>query len=397
MIHLGFLLHIYQPPNQLKRVLDKIVLECYDPLLDLILSRDNSRFTMNLNWSLTELLKKHGYKHLLRKIRRALKQKKIEITGTAAYHAILPLIPRDKQIRQININYQKNKKVLGKYYQPKGFFPPELAFGHEIIDAIKECGYKWTITDDEPFNCIHDEVPWNYIPEMEGLPVFLRSNMWSNRVSMEKHDDGAKFSGREVTDWLIYDMKKWWKDEDGYVIFAMDGETFGHHVPGYIQLFLEQMLDRINERQNEIKMVFITDLLDLFPTVPKEVPPGSWSTNKEDFWSGNFYPLWKNKYNASHELLWELVELAISSVRKLEENLDKSLNSCTFWWAAKSPEEYSPITYNSIKMLIEIIRHAQPSKLDRALEIQEELDRIFTDKSNLGVLMDDTMKVEMDW
>jgi predicted glycosyl hydrolase (DUF1957 family) len=334
---------------------------------------------------------------LIKKIKRALNKGKLEITGTAAYHAILPLIPKEQQIRQIKKNQINNAKVFGADYKPKGFFPPEMAFGHEIIDSIKECKYKWTITDDQPFNCIHGEVPWNYIPEMLGLPVFLRSNLWSNKISMEKHANGCKFSGREIISWLIQDMNSWWQGKDGYIIIAMDGETFGHHVPGYVECFLEQMLDAIDENKSQIKMVHISDLLKIFPRVQKEVPPGSWSTNTRDFWSGNFYPLWKNKYNAAHSILWELVGLTLGAVKNLEENLDKSLNSCTFWWAGRDQNEISPITYTGIKMLIDIIKHAQPSKLQRALELEEELLRVFSDKSNLGILMDDTVLVDMDW
>ena len=397
MIYLGFLLHIYQPPNQLKRVLDRIVDECYNPLFDLILKKENANFTMNLNWSLTEILMNNGHKETVDKIREALESKKLEVTGTAAYHAILPLIPKEEQIRQILINYEKNKEVLGKAYRPKGFFPPEMAFGHEIVDSIREAGYKWTITDDQPFNCIHEEVPYNYIPVMEGLPVFLRSNLWSNKISMEKHGDGRKFSGWEIIQWLMSDMYSWFGEEDGYIIIAMDGETFGHHVPGYIEYFLEQMIDAVNHYNDRIQLVHISKLLKHFKKVKKEVPPGSWSTNADDFWSGNFFPLWKNKYNASHELLWELVNLAISSVQTLQDNLDKSLNSCTFWWAGKDQEKISPITYTGIQMLLNIIKHSNPQGYERAREIEEELMRVFKDKSNLGMLNRDQVLVEMDW
>lgn len=397
MIYVGFLLHIYQPPNQLERVLDKIVGECYKPLFDLINNKPGSRFTLNLNWSLTELLLKQGYTDVLAKIQEGLKKHRLEITGTAAYHAILPLIPRDEQIRQIRVNYEKNRGVFGEYYKPKGFFPPEMAFGHDIIEAIKEEKYKWTITDDQPFNCIHNEVPFNYVPVMDGLPVFLRSNLWSNKISMESHPDGSKFSGREICEWLINDMNDWWKGQDGYIIIAMDGETFGHHVKGYIELFLESFIDEIKRRKDQIKMVHITKLLKKFPRDEKQVPPGSWSTNAEDFWSGNVFPLWKNKYNSAHQLIWELVNLAIESVHRLESNLDKSLNSCTLWWAAKNQDEISPITYTGIKMLIDIIKHANPSKLVRAAEIEEELSYVFKDRRNLGMLCNDKVLVEMDW
>lgn len=396
MIYLGFLLHIYQPPNQFERVLDKITNECYNPLFDLINHRWNSRFTLNLNWSLTELLLKSGHREVIDKMREGLKNGKLDITGTAAYHPILPLISHSEQVRQIQTNYRKNMEVFGDLYKPRGFFPPEMAFGHEIIEAIKDEGYSWTITDDQPFNCIHGEVPHNYIPVMDNLPVFLRSNLWSNKISMEHHADGSKFSGWDVFNWLLKDLSSWFGDQDGYMIIAMDGETFGHHVHGYIDYFLGQFLEAVEKNQDKVRLIHITDLLNLFPRVNKEVPPGSWSTNADDFWSGNFFPLWKNKYNAAHRLLWELTELARESVKQLEENLDKSLNSCTFWWAGRNQEELSPITYTGIKMLSGIIKQADPSKMDRVKEIEEELGRVLKDKHNLGILVEDKVMVEMD-
>ena len=265
MIHLGFLLHIYQPPNQFRPVFDRIVGECYDPLLRMINRRPGARFTMNLNWSLTELFLKWGYREMVDLIREALRLGRIEITGTAAYHAILPLIPPQEQERQIRLNFEHNREVLGQAYHPAGIFPPEMAFGHEIVSTIKKMGYLWAITDDQPFDCIHNEVPFDYVPVMDGLPVFLRSNLWSNKISMEHHGDGSKFSGGEVVRWLVEDMNRWWGGRDGYVIIAMDGETFGHHVPGYIELFLEQFLDAVNEMPGAIEMVHISELLHRFP------------------------------------------------------------------------------------------------------------------------------------
>ncbi len=371
MIHLGFLLHLHQPPNQLKRVLDRAVTDCYSPLFDLINSRNDARFTVNLNWSLTELLLNNGFGNILSKIKLAMNSGVIEMTGTAAYHAILPLIPYQEQVRQIKHNHAKNLKALGKAYKPNGVFPPELAFGHEIIDSIKECSYKWTITDDQPFNCIHNQVPWNYIPRMEGLPILLRSNLWSYKVSMENKDFGQRYSGREVIDSLINKMNNWWEGKDGYIIIALNGETFGYHVPGYIDYFLKQMLDTLKWKKDQIKLSHLSEIVRIFPKIKKEVPPGSWSTNDEDFWSGNFFPLWKNKYNNSHALLWELANLALASVKELEETLDKSLSSSTFWWANKKDRKISPLTLKSIQMLVDVIKHAQPDNLERAREIEE--------------------------
>jgi len=374
LIYLGFLLHIYQPPNQFDHVFKQIVEECYRPLFDLINSRDDSAFTFNINWSLTEGFLNRGFPDVVDSIRYALDTGRIEVTGTAAYHAILPLIPPDERIRQILVNSERSREVYGDSYRPRGLFPPEMAFGHEIVKNLKDLGIDWTITEDIPFNCIHNEVPFNYVASQSGLPILLRSSMWSNKISMQSHPDGTKFNGEELAEWLISGMESWFGGNDGYIVLAMDGETFGHHIKGYVDMFLRRFLDYLDGQRHRINMVQLSDLVDGFPVVEKEVPPGSWSTGEHDFWEGNFFPLWKSAYNQTHKLLWELTDLALEGVKTLQEKLDRSLNSCTFWWAGMNSREISPITSRGMDMLIDVIRVANPNKLDHALAIKTELE-----------------------
>jgi predicted glycosyl hydrolase (DUF1957 family) len=380
MIYLGFLLHIYQPPNQLDKVLSQIGDECYRPLLRLINDREDARFTVNINWSLTELLRKKDHGDIIESVRQALKSSRIEVTGTGAYHPILPLIPSAERARQILLNAEKNRLAYGHAFKPVGLFPPEMAFGHEIVNTVKELGYRWIITEDIPFTAIHHDVPYNYIATMDDLPVFLRSSFWSNRISLERDEDGKPFTGERIAPWLIHDVNTWFDGRDGYLILAMDGETFGHHHKGHIERFLIPFLDHLASMPDEIRLVHITDLLERFPRKEKEIPPGSWSTSVEDFWEGNFFPLWKNRYNRAHQLLWELTQIALDSVTHLHEQLDKSLNSCTFWWAAVHPREFSPITYSGMEMLINIIRKANPAALQEAMKIRRLLEKAFNER-----------------
>lgn len=374
MIYLGFLLHIYQPPNQFEKVLERIVNECYRPLLKLIVD-EKEKFTLNINWSLTEKLLLYGYHDVISTLKKGMESKSLELLGSAAYHAILPLIPEEERKRQIELNSLKHRELWGKLYSPRGFFPPEMAFGPEIIPLVKQAGFEWLITDDVPYLCLHGSVPLNTVTSLNGLGILLRSNLWSNRIALEKDQNGEKFAGGQVAEWMIEDLKQWFKGQDGYLILAMDGETFGHHHQGYIEKFIVPFLLTLKKHPDQIRLVHLSEIVHVFPKMEGKVPPGSWSTGAEDFESENFFPLWKNPKNQAHHLLWQLTQLALNGLNTLRDKMDRSLNSCTFWWAATNPEECSPITLMGTEMLLEVIRIADPDNYEHAKKIQSSLEK----------------------
>lgn len=380
MIYLGFLLHTYQPPNQFPHVLDHIVNECYRPLFSFIHSHPQALFTVNMNWALLERLLEGGYTDVISLVKHSLEEGKIEMTGTAAYHAILPLIPEEERERQIELNRERTAEIFGNSYKPAGFFPPEMAYGPEIIEVVKKEGYQWLITDDVPYTCLHGETPCKEVVHVNGMGVLLRSNMWSNKISMEKDSLGRKHRGSDVAAWIEEGMTKWFEGEDGYLILAMDGETFGHHHKGYLEEFLVEFVEHVASRWSTMRLAHLTDIYRRFPGIQKEVPPGSWSTSPQDFWDGNFFPLWKNKNNQAHYLMWQLTSLALEGVERLRDKMDKSLNSCTFWWAATKPEETSPITIMGIDMIMDVIRLADPYIYEKALKIREQLEAALSRK-----------------
>jgi hypothetical protein len=384
MIYLGFLLHIYQPPDQFDEVLDRITDETYRPLLALIDSHPEARFTLNLCWSLTELLLRRGHRDCVEQIGRLLWGRRLEITGTAAYHPILPLIPAEEARRQILLNSSRHREVFGEAYQPRGFFPPEMAYDHELPQLLSSLGYDWCITEDIPFTCIHGQPPKDYVATVKGFGVLLRSALWSNKISLERDSSGRPFPGHVVARWLLRDLGQWFAGQDGYLILAMDGETFGHHIKGHIENFLVPFLDTLQAHPDKIRLVHLSEIRDRFPGREMAVPPGSWSTSAEAFWDGDFFPLWKSRYNRAHQLLWKLTELAMRGVRHLQEELDRSLNSCTYWWAAREPEQMPAITRAGVEMLLDVIRRADPASLDEARGIVRQLEECFHYHPELG-------------
>lgn len=374
MIYWAPLLHFYQPSNQVHWVLRKVCNESYRPLVKLFYELPHSKVTVNINAALTELLDEHGMSDVIDGLRDLAEKGRIEFTGSAKYHPILPLINQDEMLRQIVLNNQTNKQFFGASYSPKGFFPPEMAYSRDIVKPILETGHKWVIMSgvacpvEWPQNVIHG-ISYG----RQKLVAFFRDDILSNKVSF-RNVDAAGFLEQ------LRQLRG--NHNDIYVITAMDAETFGHHIKNWEKLFLAEVyealklmesisrgvkqLQRMVETQKEllsapgktekpeIEVVTISKLLELFPPGQSVEPHlSSWSTTKDDIKEGNPYPLWKGKDNVLHQLQWQHLKIAMDMAYKAikvsgEEPvkhhadlarglLDRAMQSDQFWWASRRP------------------------------------------------------------
>lgn len=331
MIDLVLGLHLYQPPDQDLEVIKKITLESYLPMADLILSHPRAFFAVDIARSAIENLGKlKESKLFLAKIKTASEIRKIYLTNTAAYHPILPLLPEEEITRQILLNEKSYKSLFGKDFPSKsnGIFPPEMAYSEKLIPVFEKLNYQWTITADTPFNCQYNQdSPYDWIPKQGRIAIFLRSNLWSNRIAFESLPPNVFVSN------LKNDLKKWFKGNRGYLILWMDWETFGHHRPNLTESFLAPFLDHLN---GEINLVSPPDLLSKYPQKEIIIPQGTWSTTKDDFRNRNYWPLWKNPNVEFHKLWWELAEIILEIKKKIDSEktlalFDKALYSCQTW------------------------------------------------------------------
>lgn len=327
MKYLSLLLHVYQPPTQDISLVRRIDSQCYVPLTRL-LADTGAPVGFNINYSLSEQLEKLG-SATLENLSRA---KELEFTDSGAYHPIFPLIRREDVVRQLKLNREGNRRLIGETYSPVGVFPPEMAYSGELPLIFAEAGYRWTVTDDVPWTCRNKGVPSRRVPRVGDVSVLLRSNFWSNRISFHGED------GRVTAAEICSGLDSWAGKGDSYILIAMDGETFGHHRRGTIERFLKPFIDSVRE-SGEMELVTPGRLTEIFPPLPGEVPPGSWSTTPEDVSAGIPWPLWDHPENRIHAELWKLLRevralAGRSGSERVAKHADKMLYSCPFWWAS---------------------------------------------------------------
>lgn len=346
-------LHFYQPVDQQPDILEAIVAQSYRPIIDGIKKNKNVRLTINMNGALFELFHKFGYKDLIEDIKNLVEEGRLEITGSAKYHALLPLLSREEIKRQIELNTQTLRRFLGEY-TPNGFFPPEMAYDEKVAEVAEELGFKWMILDEISCGGEVGHVDYSQIYKLKNtnLNVFFRNRRLSNLIM------SAVVRSRETLLEAMHDELK----SGNFIVTAMDAETFGHHRTG-----LEKMLFEIFDTP-EFELVKISDLVQSYK-VNIEIAPAraTWASSKEDIEHNIQFLSWNDPENIIHKMQWALTTLVLGEVYKMDkshpryelvrEKMDKGLASDHFWWASGKPWWSLEMVEDGVFNLLDTLRH----------------------------------------
>lgn len=329
MLWLNFL-HFYQPANAEFYTIRKALDKSYWRLIRLMEEHPDLRMTWNISGCLLERLADEKETAFLERLKFLVRKGRLEITGTAAYHGFLPLLPEIEVARQIKINEKILRKHFGKNFKPKGFFLPEMAYAPNVAKMVKRLGYSWIILDEISFsgnlNC-HPEIGERYVDAASGLTVLFRNREISSAYPPDK---------------LFPRLK-----EERIYLTATDAELYGlrHEDP-------TAEIEKIAKAKS-LKTATISTFLKARPKkkiVKIGIAPSSWESMPSELKKNHPYHLWQNKDNKIQNDLWKLAKLAwrLDTKYKNDKNyywyrwhLVRGLASCTFWWA--SARDFSKI------------------------------------------------------
>lgn len=385
-VHFAFMFHIYQPPVQVPHVIKQIVQESYRPLVQSLQDHPDARITLNINGTLTEQLNDYGFIDVIDGLAALAARGQVDFTGSAKFHPLLPLLVPSEVSRQIALNDETNRYFFGSAYKPRGFFPPEMAISNEIMGPVRDAGFEWLIAAG-----IANTAAWpvNVVSRHpNGLALVFRDDYISVDCAFDRINNVEAFASR---------LKYRGTNEDYYVILAMDGETFGHHVKHAFSAFLNPLLDAL-PRRDDIRLCTVSDIVARFPPGETQVPrDSSWSTMSYDIASDIPFPLWFDPKNQLHvqqyrfmmyaivlvNLAQKYVEAMDGEKRAFFDNarnfLDRGIHSCQTWWASKRPW-YSPdMILRGLNEILLATINAKRSIPDNAPDIKEAAGLVIED------------------
>jgi len=371
-MYLALVLHIYQPPTQYPEMLRKITKQSYERIMALLEEFPKAKITLNIPGSLSGELLEIGREDLIGRIRGLVQRGQVELTACAAYHPILPYLPKREIIRQIQVNDSINRSLFGDSFKPQGFFPPELAYDTAVGEVLEELGFTWVLVDGSAVSDWQKFLSFIYRRKGGKLLAIPREETLSFRIA---------FGRIRTVVGLVRAISLRELEKDQYLVLAMDGETFGHHQPKQLR-FLEELL-RAGEA-GRFRFVTVSDLIGHFPRQREtELEASTWGyTEVVD--GQRVWVRWKNPGNPLHNLIGHLRELSFNSVTnddaKSRQILDRALCSDTLWWASGRPYKHPGMVERGARMFLDAVLSSRSATLKQ----KQAAEKLYHEISQMG-------------
>lgn len=222
-------------------------------------------------------------------------QRIFQILGTAYYHPVLPLIPKDDWGEQIARWQGIGRHLFWRNNWP-GFWPPEMGFSMELIPVLKKMGYNYVLVDSdyiEPLTPMRwEEVRYRpHIARYGGAEMVV---VVRDRTLSDAQETGADCG------WFMWEVHERTKhcSFPPLVTTCTDGDNGGwfRNISGkgnFWGVLYEPMLQKVKAGETEIRPIFIDQYLQEYGAHGEvHVRTGAWNTgwhNGDGFmqWTGS--------------------------------------------------------------------------------------------------------------
>jgi alpha-amylase/alpha-mannosidase (GH57 family) len=261
----------------------------------------------------------------------------IELTTSAYYHPLLPLIfdlrvGDEIQMPKRSFLYpedgkdqiKRGREYFGRIFgrAPSGIWPSEGGISADVAAAMAAEGYSFAVTDENILWKTLKQSPDTrllYQPyTCRGLSIFFRDRELSDLISFEYH----RWPEKDAVSHLLAKMKAKGKDgpENSICVIALDGENpwAGYRENGVP--FLRELYGRILHTKG-IRPIFLESYLALSSSQSElDIVPGTWLGSFSK-WVGS----------PAKNAAWDELSLAREKYGP-SEAMDIAEGSDWFWW-----------------------------------------------------------------
>jgi alpha-amylase/alpha-mannosidase (GH57 family) len=384
------LLHFYQPPDQDRTIVEKVVNESYLPVLRMFEQIPTAKATINISGCLIDLLIRTGFGEIVTRLKKLAESGQIEFTVTPRFHPFLPFTHEEEIDRQIAANDKIGKRYFGMYYAPRGFYSPEMAYETTVAKTAVRRVCRWLAIDEIAITGNLGQLQQDKLymdKSAGGLLLVPRDRRLSEALADSIFSRDKIKSAADFLNLAGNHNRK-------FIFTAGDVEHFGHHRKDHHNIL------RMLYKDSGLISVTVSELTNHIRKKEYCKPKAcDWTTSPEDIKNKRIFFTWNDPGNKIHKTLWELYRMAFDEIRNAAQSgdimhnrsrdmLGAAVPSCSFFWASCRPWWYGVYPENAatgICLALFSLLAPSPKVKDKAFKLRQNIYDMVAEFNQAGV------------